>query len=383
MDIANQFVPEIYDCAADPERWPAMLVKLCEHLNGAYGLIGFADFSDYRGMGPPPDLASRTIHIHSPWDKEQIRRAGELFAEIPGVENYVKLEADQSWSQMEVLPEQEFKTTKVYQKFCQPQGLRDCLNLNMIKRPGLVCGLVVTRRDNAPLFDADEKRLVETLSPHFRRAVMINDVADKGRLALTLYKKMLDQLATAVFLIGLGGKVEFSNGKAEDLLRDGNFLLSRGGRLTTARSPVGAVKMDEALSRAAIGDAALGIAGIGVPLLGVDGARAAAYVLPLGKSEVRNEMGKGYCAVFVAQRGEHLPVLSEVLRTLYDLTPTEAKISVLIADGSKPLDLSQALDLSINTIRTHLSRVFSKTGTKDQLGLVELVKGLSPPVMLR
>jgi DNA-binding CsgD family transcriptional regulator len=103
-------------------------------------------------------------------------------------------------------------------------------------------------------------------------------------------------------------------------------------------------------------------------------------VLPLGKSEVRHEMGKGYCAVFVALRGEQLPVMTEMLRALFDLTPAEAKISTLIGQGDRPTDIATNMDVSINTVRTHLARVFSKTDTPDQSSLMKLLKQLSPPV---
>lgn len=54
-----------------------------------------------------------------------------------------------------------------------------------------------------------------------------------------------------------------------------------------------------------------------MPLVGKDGRRAAAYVLPIAGSYSRGDLGQGYAALFVAQRGEQQPILLEVLRTIF------------------------------------------------------------------
>jgi DNA-binding CsgD family transcriptional regulator len=38
------------------------------------------------------------------------------------------------------------------------------------------------------------------------------------------------------------------------------------------------------------------------------------------------------------------------------------------------------MDISINTVRTHLARIFAKTETNDQIGLAATVNALIPPV---
>ncbi len=94
----------------------------------------------------------------------------------------------------------------------------------------------------------------------------------------------------------------------------------------------------------------------------------------------RGAMGSGHCAVFVAQRGEHQPMAIETLRTMFDLTVSEARIATLIAKGDGPQAIVESLGISVNTVRSHLQHAYAKTGASDQTALSALVNGLMPPV---
>ena len=141
-----------------------------------------------------------------------------------------------------------------------------------------------------------------------------------------------------------------------------------------------AVAFEQAIERATKGDFLIGISGIGVPMLGMDGDRAAAYVLPIGGKDLRGDLGDGYAAVFVARRSEQQPMAIEILRTVFDLTPAEARISALVAKGDGPAVISESLGVSLSTVRTHLAHIFQKTGAGDQLALSSVVNALLPPL---
>jgi DNA-binding CsgD family transcriptional regulator len=128
------------------------------------------------------------------------------------------------------------------------------------------------------------------------------------------------------------------------------------------------------------GDDVLGIRGIGVPLVGLSGERAAAYVLPLAGGDARRALGEGHCAVFVARRGEQQPMAMEVLRTLFDLTAAEARVSLLVSKGDNPQMIADGLNISLNTVRTHLKNSFAKTRCGEQVSLAGLINSLIPPL---
>lgn len=66
----------------------------------------------------------------------------------------------------------------------------------------------------------------------------------------------------------------------------------------------------------------------------------------------------------------HVTVL---LRATYDCTAREATLAGALADGCTLTEAATMLGISIHTARTHLKRVFRKTGTNRQAELLRLV----------
>jgi DNA-binding CsgD family transcriptional regulator len=132
------------------------------------------------------------------------------------------------------------------------------------------------------------------------------------------------------------------------------------------------------LRRAASNDLALGRRGVGVPLSAQLEA-AYAYILPLLGVGTRRVSNQPLVAIFLSTRkGRALPE-DAILMTLFDLTPAEARIMSRIADGQNAITLKDELGISTNTIKTHLARIFAKTGCGRQADVVKLMSELSLP----
>lgn len=374
MQDENALIGLVYDCAANPELWSDTLSAIRDRMGAAFVSVGFADMSPL-GFGRSPYWVKR----NSPWDEGWLDRLAPLLHMIPHGEQIIANGIDAGWSQMTCMDEAEFRGSAFCREWVEPQGLRDCLSVNYLQRDSLNGILTAPSALGRALYDEADKDIFARLAPHIRRAILINDMVDKGKLALALYRQVLDTLATPVFIIGSGQRIVFSNAQGEDLLSAGNLLFSNNGNLAVRRVAGIPTALDEAIDRAARGDVAIGLSGIGVPLIGKDGERAAAYVLPISGSDIRGDMGRGHCAVFIARRGEQQPMLQEVLRTLFDLTQSEARIAGMIAQGEGPAAIGEALGLSVNTVRSHLARCYTKTQSTDQTALGSLVNALLPP----
>ena len=70
------------------------------------------------------------------------------------------------------------------------------------------------------------------------------------------------------------------------------------------------------------------------------------------------------------------PTFSELLIKIYKLTPKEAMLGTMIASGKSIKQAAEELSITYETARTHLRRVFSKTGTSRQAELVILIDQL-------
>ena len=371
----DKLVGSIYDCAANPELWPETLGYVRDTVGGAYALVGFIDTSEI-AFGKKPFVVRR----NSIWDEEWLVKLESytILGKIPDGGGLNVAAVDEAWTQLSTT--NGFEETEFFKLWVQPQGLRDTINTQYLRRGTMAGMLSIPSSVMREPYGEAEARLTERLTPHVRRAMIINDLADKGKLAQTLYRQVLDQLSVAVFVVGLGRRVAFANAAGEVMLSDGNYLVQSGGMLQARRVAGDVSALDEAIDRASKGDVAIGISGIGVPLIGKDGDRVAAYVLPIAGKDLRAEMGQGHCAVFIARRGEQQPMAIEILRTMFDLTVSEARIATLIAKGDGPQAITESLGISVNTVRSHLQHAYAKTGASDQTALSALVNGLMPPV---
>ena len=67
------------------------------------------------------------------------------------------------------------------------------------------------------------------------------------------------------------------------------------------------------------------------------------------------------------------------LTALYGLTTMEARVLMQIAEGRNRAEAAAALSIADSTAKSHLDRVFSKTGANDQAALARLLRELSAP----
>jgi DNA-binding CsgD family transcriptional regulator len=69
----------------------------------------------------------------------------------------------------------------------------------------------------------------------------------------------------------------------------------------------------------------------------------------------------------------------ELVQSLFDLTPAEARVARSIACGRTAEDIAEDGGVSLNTVRTHVRGVLEKTGCNRQAEVVALLTGLRRP----
>ena len=366
----NILISDIYDCAAVPELWPQTMEKINSAFDGAYSAVMFADYSRIKVLKM----------FCNNWDMSWFGKLEEIYAEIPDFERSYSKGIDAVWSQMEHVSEVEFQKSRFYRDWVAPQGLRDALISVYLDRTQIRGTLTVASYKSRDLFSDAEKRAASLLTPHIRRAVSINDIVDKGNMALALYRQVLDNLSVAVFVVGAGAQLKFTNAKGDALLSDGDVLRTDRGTLHASINNGVAAALNAAIERATRGDRDLGISGIGVPLKGLSGARAAAYVLPLDGKSVRGDLASGCAAIFIAGREEQQPMVVEILRTLYDLTPTEAKVAYASSLGESTEAIAATQGVTRDTVRSHLKKIYVKTDVPGKTALAARIHAIVPPL---
>ncbi|TDW25266.1 DNA-binding CsgD family transcriptional regulator [Rhizobium azibense] len=66
-------------------------------------------------------------------------------------------------------------------------------------------------------------------------------------------------------------------------------------------------------------------------------------------------------------------------REVFSLSPAQTRLARLIVDGLELAAASDVLQVSVNTLRTHLQRIFDKTGVRSQAALVRTLLSTEAP----
>jgi DNA-binding CsgD family transcriptional regulator/PAS domain-containing protein len=371
LEKLSELISDIYDCAIHPEAWEQTLAKINASLDGAYTAISMADKAY---------LQPRLI-AHSPWSRGELERLHREFAatDVVGARESAFGDVDAVVSTLGLISEAEFQDSRFFKEWAGPQGLRDGCILKFVDTADRFGQLVTTSRLDRDIISADERRFMALLSPHLRRAALIGDLLDNKRVETQLFRGALDRLTVAVFLVDVESRIMYANEKADALLASQSHVVSKAGTLTTVNAAM-AEPMADAIRRTTSQN--LGSRGIGIPVGAGREAPAVAYVLPLGSGTARSAFQPAAAAVFISTSIGAVPAPEAVMATLYDLTPSEARVLLKIGEGQTVMTVALELAVSENTVKTHLARVFQKVGVNRQPDLVSIVAALRPPVAL-
>lgn len=370
-ETLSSIIGDIYDCALSPEGWTGVMTRITDTINAAYTTIALTGLSDRKGR-----FAAR-----SPWDAHRMQSLQEYELDaIPGLRESVMGDIDMPLRTLSVVSEDELAQTAFFQEWARPQGLREGCTVKFVHTADRIGLFSTTTWANRPPISAEEQRFLALLSPHLRRAALIGDLLDQTRVTASLYRGVLDSLVVPVILASPDGAVLHANSQAATMLDAQSLLRSRNGTLQ-GQTPVITRALLDAITAAAGADTLLGARGIGLPISTPGQAPAVAYVLPLTEGTAREVFRPACAAVFISTSISASPPPEDVLITLYDLTPAEARVILHIAKGFGIQQSAAALSISENTLKTHLSRIYAKTDTTRQADLVALVSGITSPVM--
>jgi DNA-binding CsgD family transcriptional regulator/PAS domain-containing protein len=364
----SDLIGQIYDCALQPAGWVAALTRINAIVEGAYATISLADTQTFAGV----------MAAHSPWDPEQLRILNDDYGidGVPGLREVIFGPIDLPRSTLHQMSEAEFQTSAFYRNWAAPQGLRDGCITKFAQTDGRLGLLGVITRADRGIIEESERQFIALLSPHVRRAAMIGDMLDQTRLIAHFYRTSLDTIATPIILVDATSRVIHVNQAAERMVLIGSPIQVKDGRLEAGLSAANAALVD-AIARSAHGDGDIGNRGIGIPLTQDRNRPAVAYVLPVMRGAVREALRPAAAAVFIATAATAMPPPPDALATLFDLTPAEVRVLLQVVDGGSLKDVADALGIGENTVKSHLGRIFTKTGATRQSELVKLIAGLS------
>jgi DNA-binding CsgD family transcriptional regulator len=356
----TRLVDRIYECAFVPDLWPEILAKLT-HLGGALSgwlcisngsVLGWAASSEEARADLRPLMESGWITRSDRYNR-QLRAKQTGF--IPDRTLYSSLE--------------EMQNDPAYRDMLYPRGMGWAAGTAMALPTGDEMLIALERAYDKGSPSSAEIATLNEVHPHLARASFV-----AARMQLERAQVASQTLA----LLGIPALVFADNGKilaANQLIETLSGFIAWRTKDQIALMDAGA----DALLRDAIAtadqDDTPNVRSFPVRHAG---AAMIAHVVPI-RGSARDIFSR--CAAMLmltpVTRPEAPPI--ELIRSLFDLTPAEARVARGLAAGQTVKIIAADSGTSANTVRTHVNAVLTKTGYSRQSDVVALLNGLRPP----
>jgi DNA-binding CsgD family transcriptional regulator/PAS domain-containing protein len=363
----------ILEATLRPEAWNDFIAHVCKVVGATSGAIAI------RSSKPMLELIDP---VAATWPDEAV----EAYLTHPRENDPVvvdlalgmfTLRDGNSFITQDILDDRAYRQTSFFNDFASKFDIAYLTGVSMNVGSDHFGTLMIYRDDGSPVFDQDGRRFLESLAKPLRIGLETRRRL-KGSLGA---HGVLARLAVPVVTLDECGRVDYVNQAAEQLFLRGDVVSLSRGRIRTRRPDI-TQKLQELCRDAVRGDVPRQghelflEQGNGAPPLRL-------LILPLS-SKLSDSLwgGEVPAAIFFFDaQGEPTPTnLGPLLRQAYACTATEARVAVLYADGLRVKQVAAQLEVEAETVKTHLKKVYAKTGVTSKAELVKLLQKLRSPL---
>jgi DNA-binding CsgD family transcriptional regulator len=370
----SSLIGEIYDAAMEPALWPGVLAQIASFVGGSAAAFYAKDAS------------TRTGNVHydcGASDPDYKRLYFEKYIKIdPTTTGHCLAEIGEPIGTADILCYEDFLGSHFYREWVRPQELVDNLSIALEKSATGASLLAIFRHQRHGVVDEEARRRARLIAPHVRRSALIGRAIARNSLAAAAFAETLDGITTGITLVDGAGHIVHSNVAGQAMLSEANLLRSVRGRLAAIDANAERALQD-VMAAAQGGDAAVAGRGVAVPLKGRNGERYVAHALALTSAARRQ--ASAHCAavaaLFVQKADLEASPAAELVGKAFNLTPTELRVLLAVVEMGGVSDAADALGIAQATVKTHLHRLFRKTGTARQAELVRLMAGFANPLL--
>jgi len=360
IEHPDSLLDAVYDTAADPDTWRTVLTQIAD-LTGSHGGILFGQSAeavafDYNGrLSEECNQAYKERHVANPWN---------LAMSHQPVGRVVLSD--------EVVPLAPLRRSLFFEEVLRPQDVAHNAMVALAARDDFCVAFNLCRGDRQGPLDVGQTAWLQQLVPHMRRSIGLAFRVDGYRALREGQFGILDRLSVGVVLLDHRAYVLYANAAARALsASNGPIHLRR--ETATVHSPPHAQRLTS-LIRAALR---------GVPSSSISVPRGNDEPpLTILVSSVRGkDMGRfadlrmldAAVMLFIIDPANRAGTPPSLVMDAFGLTRAEARVALAVSSGLGIPEAAIRLGLSTNTVKTHLRRVFAKTGVDRQADLVRLM----------
>jgi DNA-binding CsgD family transcriptional regulator len=271
----------------------------------------------------------------------------------------------------ELCPREQLESSATFREFYAP---RDCIHVlggGILTTPTGQSMISCHRGAEAGPFGEMEKSILRPLMPHLKRAALLHGELGSLRRQLATFTGHLDRYPYAFLLTDGERRVLYSNTAAREIVAARDGLAIENGRLI-AISPQQETVFGKLVAELA--------AGRGPSLRRLEIARPSrrksyrVMIMPIDDSRtIPLGVAVPVVSMLLIDADSHSAPDPEVLRELFSFTPAEARVAARLVLGQNAEEIATESKTSVETARTHIKRIFSKTNTNRQSELVSVI----------
>ena len=350
----DTLIDDIYEASVIPERWIGVLDRMARIADGEGTLL----FTDTPGQ--IQWICSAAIHdVIEKWSSEWLERNTRGH-------RLIAIREPRFLTDLDGFTREELEHEPLYRDFFRPNGLGWCVGtaIRSPSRDTLVFSVEKAYR-KGPV-EPRAARQLDLLRPHLARAALLSARIGLERAHATV--QALQTMGLPAAVLRRDGRVFAVNALLEACAS--RIAIAARDNLLFAGKSAQAI-FSEAL--AMLGAQSSGWTGRSFPVAGdATHAPVVAHLLPLRRAA--GELFSGAAALlFVTQVNQNKAPAPDLLEALFDLTPTEAKVTSLLVGGKSVDAIATAQGVLQDTVRMQFKSVFAKTGARRQAELVSLL----------
>ena len=269
--------------------------------------------------------------------------------------------------------EGELRTSAAYNEGWAPRHGQHGLISRLDLRDGLGVVWTLCNPVGGDGWGSAELELVESLLPHVRQFVRVRQALAAADALGSGLTGLLDNDRIGVVQLDPGGRVLEANGPALEILRRGDGLLDRDGALD-AWLPADRSRLQRLLGRALPDLWGETPSGGSMTVQRSSGrSRLTLHVSPVGDRAADFGGRRVAALVLVVDPARRPRIDARRVAATLGLTPSEGRMSALLAEGLKAREIAAATGWRENYVRWTIQQVYRKLGASGQVELVRQV----------
>ncbi len=365
QQAVDDFVHMLYGAVIDAELWPGALSRMAALADAPRASLMDSDFAAgvvFRALLHGIDDDDNQVYL-------------QKFASIDPRISVLLGSKKLSWlSDFDYFDDAFRKNDRFYQEYLQPRGAGETLGLTCAREGSRLGTCTLIRDVIQGRFVAAQIRALDFVAPHIDRAIRMSRRFAAVVSKVILGHAVLDSLDEPLACVLHDGRLHHANRAFDDVLRSGRIFSGKQGMLRIADPSAHARFLRAIRECCHIADGSVGSDPNVQFTIRVDqptGLPVFLTTVPLTNARLKSWANRPCALVRVHEQVRE--IAPEILMSALDLTPAEARLVSALCSGGTLAFAAERLGISLNTAKSQLASVFSKSGTARQSELMALV----------